>query len=89
MAVAPVLRKQLMDLIEQGDTRVVVNMVDVDTIDSAILGSLLAALKVARNAGGDLRLVAPSEQTQQVLKMTSLADVFRTYDSVDTAFESE
>ncbi|TXI40367.1 MAG: anti-sigma factor antagonist [Mycobacterium sp.] len=88
MSVAPALRQELIDLILAGSTRLVVDLVDVDTIDSSALGTLLAGLKAARKAGGDLRIVSPSSQVAEVLRMTNLEQVLPTYASVDSAFES-
>ena len=51
-----------------------------------MVGALLAMLKLARKAGGDLRIVSPSRQVAEVLKMTKLDRVLPAYPSVDTAF---
>lgn len=84
--VAPALGRELLDLIEGGRTRIVVNLVDVETVDSSVVANLIRALKLARKAGGDLRIVAPSSRVIQVLTMTNLTRVLPTYPSVDEAF---
>ncbi|MFN8072136.1 MAG: STAS domain-containing protein [Mycobacterium sp.] len=86
MALAPALRQELTALIESGKIRLVVDMNAVDTIDSSALGSLVAILKIARQAGGDLRLVAPSRQVAEELNMTNLVRVMPPYPSVESAF---
>ncbi len=88
MVAAPQLRAQFDELIESGRPRVVVDLSDVDTIDSAVLGVLVSGLKSARQAGGDLRIVAPGPQVQMILGMTKLAKVLPAYSSVDNAFET-
>ena len=67
MAVAPALRATFSNLVADGKSRLVVDMTDVDSIDSAALGALVSGLKAARGAGGDLRIVAPSMQVLTVL----------------------
>lgn len=86
VATAPALRQALADLIRDGRTRLVVDLVDVKTIDSSGVGALIAGLKWARQAGGDLRIVEPSTQVVQILEMTSLTRVLPTYPSADAAF---
>jgi anti-anti-sigma factor len=52
------------------------------------LNTILAALKAARKTGGDLRIVSPSIQVAEVLRMANLQQVLPAYASVDRAFES-
>ena len=56
MVAAPSLRKELHALVDGGNTRVVVDLSGTELIDSSGLGALISGLKVARQAGGDLRI---------------------------------
>ncbi len=56
---------------------------------SSGLGALVSGLKVARQAGGDLRIAAPTEQVVTVLELTNLNRVLSTYDSADGAFDGD
>ena len=47
MVAAPALRKQLNDIVESGDNRIVVDLSATDFIDSSGLGALIAALKLS------------------------------------------
>ena len=87
MVAAPALRKQLNDIVESGTTRIVVDLSATEFIDSSGLGALIAALKIARKAGGDLRIAAPSRQVCTVLELSNLDRVLRSYDSADNAFD--
>jgi anti-sigma B factor antagonist len=73
---APMLRCQLRDIIDGGRPWVVVELSDVRFIDAAGLGVLVAALKRARVAGGDLRLVA-GPRLARLVELTGLHRVFR------------
>ncbi len=66
---------------------VVVDLSDVQFIDSSGLGALVACLKTARQAGGDLRLASPTEQITMVLGLTNLDRVLRPRASVDEALD--
>jgi anti-anti-sigma factor len=87
MVAAPALRKQLHDLVEGGNARVVVDLSATEFIDSSGLGALISGLKVARQAGGDLRIAAPTKQVITVLELTNLNRVLRAHDSADSAFD--
>jgi anti-sigma B factor antagonist len=87
MVAAPTLRKQLHDIVEGGENRIVVDLSATEFIDSSGLGVLIAALKIARKAGGDLRIVAPTRQVCTVLELSNLDRVLRAYESVDSAFD--
>lgn len=87
MALAPELREQLGDLVESGNTRVVVDLSRVETIDSSGLGALIAGLKAARQDGGDLRIAGACPQVSSVLALTNLDRILRSYDSPELAFD--
>ncbi len=63
----------------------VLDLSQVQYIDSGGLGALVAVLTSARAAGGDLRLTGMNERVARVLKTTRLDRVFRTHSSVEVA----
>lgn len=87
LPVAPGLRSQLIDLVEAGNTRVVVDLSAVELIDSSGLGALVAGFEAARDRGGDLKITSPTEQVTLVLELTNVNRVLRTVTSVETAFD--
>ncbi|KUI25235.1 STAS domain-containing protein [Mycobacterium sp. GA-2829] len=89
MVAAPALRKQIHEVVDGGTARVVVDLGGTEFIDSSGLGALISGLKVARQAGGDLRIAAPTRQVTTVLELTNLNRVLRTYDSADGAFDDD
>jgi anti-sigma B factor antagonist len=64
---------------------VVIDLGSITFIDSSGLGALVACLKTARQAGGDLRLAAPSEQVTMILTMTNLDRVLKPRATVEEA----
>jgi anti-sigma B factor antagonist len=87
MVAAPGLRKQLLALVEAGNTKLVVDLGATEFIDSSGLGALISGLKAARQAGGDLRIAAPTQQVITVLELTNLNRVLRVHDSAEGAFD--
>jgi anti-sigma B factor antagonist len=89
MVAAPALRTDLHELVDGGSARIVIDLSGTTFIDSSGLGALVSGLKAARQAGGDLRIAAPSKQVETVLELTNLNRVLRSYPSVDAAFDDE
>ncbi|AEV75368.1 anti-anti-sigma factor [Mycolicibacterium rhodesiae NBB3] len=87
MSASPALRKQLGDIVEGGNNRIVVDLSSTDFIDSSGLGTLIASQKIAREAGGDLRIAAPTQQICTVLELSNLDQLLRPYESADSAFD--
>ena len=80
------LRSLVADTVAAGHTHVVVDLSETAVIDSSGLGALVAGLKMARQAGGDLRIARPTEQVRTVLELTNLDRVLRPAVSVHGAF---
>ncbi len=88
MVAAPTLRKELHALVEGGSKHVVVDLSRTELIDSSGLGALISGLKVARQAGGDLRIAAPTRQVVTVLELTNLNRVLSVHPSAESAFDA-
>lgn len=76
VAAAPTLRDQLTALVDDGSVHVVVDLEGVDFIDSTGLGVLVGAVRRARGAGGDVRLVCTNTRLLKVFGVTGLDEVF-------------
>jgi anti-sigma B factor antagonist len=85
VATAPRLREQLIDLVNGGHHRIVVDLSDVEFLDSTGLGVLVGALKRVRTQDGDLALVCTESRILKVFEITGLTKVFTMYESVDEA----
>ncbi|HEX8510081.1 MAG TPA: STAS domain-containing protein [Propionibacteriaceae bacterium] len=85
MVAAPALRASIEQSVNDGHARVVVDLAKISFIDSSGLGSLIAGLKKARQAGGNLRIAAATEQVLTVLRLTNLDRVLRPHLSVEEA----
>jgi anti-sigma B factor antagonist len=88
MVSAPRLREILDGLVGDGTTRIVVDLGQTTFLDSSGLGALIAGLKTARQAGGDLRIARPTEPVTAVLALTNLDKVLRPRASVEGAFDA-
>ena len=88
MAAAPRLREVVAECAADGRSRVVIDLSAITFIDSSGLGALIGGLKTARQADGDLRIAAPTEQVATVLGLTNLDRVLRPYPTVEDALDA-
>ncbi|HWL98905.1 MAG TPA: anti-sigma factor antagonist [Nocardioidaceae bacterium] len=82
---APKLRECIVDLVNRGNYHLVVDMEDVEFLDSTGLGVLVGGLKRVRAHDGSLRLVCTQERLLKIFRITGLTKVFAIFDTVDTA----
>jgi anti-sigma B factor antagonist len=73
---APKLREQLVELEGLGEHRLVLDLEQVEFLDSTGLGVLVGGLKRVRAHDGSLRLVCTQERILKVFRITGLTKVF-------------
>jgi anti-sigma B factor antagonist len=86
---APKLRECIVDLVNRGNYHLVVDMEDVEFLDSTGLGVLVGGLKRVRAHDGSLRLVCTQERLLKIFRITGLTKVFAIYDTVDAAVSDQ
>ena len=72
-------------LMDDGKLKIVIDLGDVDWMNSSGLGILIDAVTVLKNNNGALRLVNVSDRIINLLKITKLNTVFDVRDSLDEA----
>ncbi len=85
MASAPQLRQEVVRVIDRGDHDLVLDLTEVAFCDSTGIGVVVAAVKRARTAGGDVRVVCVNERLREMFAITRLDRVFDLFDLVDEA----
>jgi anti-sigma B factor antagonist len=73
------LREKVKSMMAAGKKKVVLNMDNITFIDSAGLGTLVAAHHSAKAQGASLRLCHLGSKFQEVLQITKLMTVFDVY----------
>ncbi len=82
------LREKVKSLIAAGKKKIVLNMDNVTFIDSAGLGTLVAAHHSVKSQGASLRLCHLGSKFQEVLQITKLLTVFDVFNSEAEAVAS-
>jgi anti-sigma B factor antagonist len=73
------MRHNVMEQIQSGAQRVVLDLQNVTFIDSSGLGALVMALKAVHASGGEMFLCALGEQPRMLFELTGVDSVFRVF----------
>jgi anti-sigma B factor antagonist len=68
--------------------KVVLNLYEVNYIDSGGLGTLVSLYTSARNVGGAVKLARLSQRVGDLLQVTKLLTIFEVFDSEESAAQS-
>jgi anti-sigma B factor antagonist len=82
------LRKTLRDLLEDQRTQIVLNLGDVDYIDSSGIGELVSGYTSVKNRGGELKLLNLTKKVHDLLQITKLFTVFEVHSDEHAAVRS-
>lgn len=82
---APQLRERIISLVDDGHYDLVVDMEQVEFLDSTGLGVLVGGLKRVRAHDGSLALVCTQERILKIFRITGLTKVFPIHASVAEA----
>ena len=83
-----ILRDTVRELIGKGNKKIVLNLGDVNYIDSSGIGELVSAFTTERNQGGELKLLNLTKKVHDLLQITKLYTVFDVKDDETTAVKS-
>jgi anti-anti-sigma factor len=84
---SPELKLALQELASEGVLWIVVDLREVDFMDSSGLSALVSGLRALRERGGSLHLCRPQPQPLTALKLTMLDRVFPIFDTPDQALD--
>jgi anti-sigma B factor antagonist len=82
------LRDEVHKLLADGSKKIVLNLADVNYIDSSGLGELVSAYTAVKNAGGELKLLNLTSKVRDLLVITKLVTVFDVKDDEASAVSS-
>ena len=82
------LRDEVRKLVGEGQKKIVLNLAEVNYIDSSGLGELVSAYTAVKNAGGELKLLNLTSKVRDLLVITKLVTVFDVKDDEAAAVSS-
>ncbi|HTM16437.1 MAG TPA: STAS domain-containing protein [Terracidiphilus sp.] len=82
------LRTEILDQVNNGFKKILVNLAEVTYIDSAGLGELTGSFTSVKNRGGQLKLLNLTKRVHDLMQITKLYTVFDVYDDEKKALAS-
>jgi anti-sigma B factor antagonist len=83
-----VLRERIERLLDRDHNKLLLNLADVDYIDSSGLGEIVRSYTTVRNASGDLKLLNLTRRVRDLLQITKLLTVFDVFEREADALKS-
>ncbi|HUL16281.1 MAG TPA: STAS domain-containing protein [Terriglobales bacterium] len=82
------LRKTIRQLLEDQRMLILLNLADVDYIDSSGIGELVSGFTTVKGRGGDLKLLHLTKKVHDLLQITKLFTVFEVFSDERSAVQS-
>ena len=82
------LRQMIRDLLNKGQKKIVLNLADVNYIDSSGIGELVSGFTTVKNQGGELKLLHLTKKVHELLLITKLYTVFDVKDDETAAVKA-
>ena len=75
------LNRAVQSALNSGHVNIVLNLEAMPVLDSSGIGAVVNALRRAKKAGGDVKLVNPSPFAEKTFKMVGILNLFTVYDT--------
>ncbi len=85
---SPRVKQEIVDLLNQGTTRMIIDVTRVEYLDSTGLGVLIGGLKRAREHDGDLRLICDNPRILRIFGITGLTKIFDIHPTEEEGLDS-
>jgi anti-sigma B factor antagonist len=82
------VRDLVRELISEGIRKILLNLRNVDYVDSSGLGELVCAFTSMRSHGGELKLLNVTRRVRSLLQITKLMSIFEITDDEAASLES-
>jgi len=82
------VRNSVREILKNGGMKIILNLGDVNYIDSSGIGELVSSYTTVTNGGGQLKLLNLTNKIQELLAITKLLTVFQVYNDERAAVAS-
>ena len=83
-----VLPRLVTTLLDEGNRKILLNLSEMEYIDSNGLGELVQSLKTSKRFGAQLVLLKPQDRVRKTLRLTNLLPMFSVYETEAEALKS-
>jgi len=82
------VRNTVRDLLKNDGKKIILNLADVNYIDSSGIGELVSTYTTVTNNGGQLKLLNLTKKSHELLAITKLLTVFQVFEDEQSAIAS-
>jgi len=82
------VRNTVRNILKKDGKKIILNLGNVDYIDSSGIGELVSTYTTVANEGGQLKLMNLTKKIQELLAVTKLMTIFQVHDSEKDALAS-
>jgi anti-sigma B factor antagonist len=82
------VRNTVRDILKNNGKKIILNLADVNYIDSSGIGELVSTYTTVTNSGGQLILLNLTKKIQELLQITKLLTVFHVFENEPAALAS-
>lgn len=82
------VRNTVRDILKDNGKKIILNLANVNYIDSSGIGELVSTYTTVTNNGGQLKLLNLTKKIHELLQITKLLTVFQVFDSETAAVSS-
>jgi anti-sigma B factor antagonist len=82
------VRNTVRDILKENGKKIILNLADVNYIDSSGIGELVSTYTTVTNSGGQLKLLSLTKKIQELLAITKLLTVFQVFENEQAAVAS-
>ncbi len=83
-----ILREEINNLIEEKETKILLNFANVPYLDSTGLGEVVRSYTSVKKSGGSIKIINLTQKVEDLLSVTKLITVFDTFEDEDKAIAS-
>ena len=87
VSTAPELKRAIEESIDSGHNRIVIDLAQTESLDSAALGVLIGAIRRLRSSDGALALASINDNVAKTFEITGLDQIFTILPSREAALE--
>ncbi len=75
------LHERIKQLVEQNKNKILLNVADINHIDSTGLGEMVSGFSLVKKSGGQLKLANATDKLRRIIRLTNLNSILENYPS--------
>ena len=87
-ASAKEIKSKINELVKKERTKIVMDLSEINFIDSTGLGCMVSCLRTVSKKGGDIKITGLQAQVRAIFELTRLHRIFQIFDDTDAAIKS-